>query len=41
MDDIWLKQKNGSAAALPLFCMIIEIYLIVSTSKTSSHSFSA
>ena len=38
---MWLKRNNGSAAALPLFCMIFEIYLIVSTSKTSSHNFSA
>ena len=34
-------QKTGAPPALPSFCMIIEIYLIVSTSKTSSHSFSA
>lgn len=34
-------QKQGAPAALPSFCMIFEIYLIVSTSKTSSHSFSA
>ena len=35
------ETKKRERRGAPVFCMIFEIYLIVSTSKTSSHSFSA